>query len=812
MAETRRVVAYGRKKQNFVTVKSSSVLPSPTSTPPRRKQEVIVVDDDSSYPPIEFIPEPNKLGKSSLKGAMEAARKQQVNKENATQTGHARHASKRISTKPAVADTIQTKQYSPGRPTKAAPRRSRAPVVHATKSPVAVRCPLGVKAVAQHIKAPAVKTIEIITLDSDGSEVRREERNPPRSIIDLCSPSGSSRASWEVRKAKANLTAGRNRAQQRKKIPPNRVVSDESESDEDPIVFSPRKKAAPRQRKLVVVSDDDDDADDAETTPLSQPGPPARDVTQPKLGPRSSVSKKLETAPPKGERLTGRARGSLLGPGVRPSQSQSQNLFGGKNTRARVSEAIASLPKDVIDSIARTGDLSVALGHLTPQTRRHLEGGEVSEDETTPQSPSKGSRASNTRRLEDITTSMGRLVLAKGEKSSQRTKPPPKEQKQCPISPSLKSLLETCNQSEVMDFETFISEFPQEQIHGEQAGQVSFRKLGEASYSEVFAIGEVVIKVVPLLSDGKDQTLRSQGPPTVDMPSTSAPADVNQEIVITREIGELQSRFTKLLRAVVVKGAYPQSLLDLWDEYDQTKGSENIRPSVLPPSTYYALIILPNGGTDLESYVFPARGGWKTCVSVWWQIARALGVAEDARQFEHRDLHWGQVLVQDSPEESGGVSATIIDFGLSRMVNASGKSLFTTFEPEIFDGKGDYQFDIYRMMKAHVGDDWGQFKPLTNVMWLHYLAVKLLKHKGLRRPAAARRSSARTKPTPAQLEREEERVYYETLVEIEAYLGQAVKPAAKRGKKAQATEMELPKSACDVLIWLAERTKDDDEE
>ncbi|KIO17795.1 hypothetical protein M407DRAFT_167681 [Tulasnella calospora MUT 4182] len=145
------------------------------------------------------------------------------------------------------------------------------------------------------------------------------------------------------------------------------------------------------------------------------------------------------------------------------------------------------------------------------------------------------------------------------------------------------------------------------------------------------------------------------------------------------------------------------------------------------------------------------------------------------------------------------------------MISASGESLSTTFESEIFDGKGDYQFDIYRMMKTHIGEDWGQFRPLTNVMWLHYLAVKLLKHKGLRRPAAARRSSARTKPTAAQLEREEERVYYETLVEIEAYLAQAAKPVAKRGKKAQATEMELPKSACDVLIWLADRTKDDDE-
>ncbi|KIO32845.1 hypothetical protein M407DRAFT_18308, partial [Tulasnella calospora MUT 4182] len=297
MTETRRVVAYGRKKQNFVTVKSSSLRPSPTSTPPRRKQEVIVVDDDSSYPPLEFIPEPTKFDKSSLKGVMEAARKQQANKENAIQTGQTRHAPKRVSMKPAVPVAVQAKQYSPGRPTKAGPRRSRGVVVHPTKSPKAVRYPLGVKAAAQQIKAPAVKTIEIITLDSDGSEVRREERNPPPSIIDLCSPSGSSRASREARKAKPNLTTGRNRAQQQKKIPPNRIVSDDSESEEEPIVFSPRKKTAPRQRKLVVVSDDDDD----DAAPSLQSETATRDVLQLESPPRRSGPTALETAPPTGE-------------------------------------------------------------------------------------------------------------------------------------------------------------------------------------------------------------------------------------------------------------------------------------------------------------------------------------------------------------------------------------------------------------------------------------------------------------------------------------------------------------------------------
>lgn len=65
---------------------------------------------------------------------------------------------------------------------------------------------------------------------------------------------------------------------------------------------------------------------------------------------------------------------------------------------------------------------------------------------------------------------------------------------------------------------------------------------------------------------------------------------------------------------------------------------------------------------------------------------------------------------------NSGVITTIIDLGLSRM-NASQKKVhWTPFEPEVFEGEGDYQFDIYRMMRDHNGDSWEKYSPLTNVM------------------------------------------------------------------------------------------------
>jgi len=65
---------------------------------------------------------------------------------------------------------------------------------------------------------------------------------------------------------------------------------------------------------------------------------------------------------------------------------------------------------------------------------------------------------------------------------------------------------------------------------------------------------------------------------------------------------------------------------------------------------------------------------------------------------------------------SSGVIATIIDLGLSRMDASPIAVHWTPLEPEVFEGEGDYQFDIYRMMRDHNGGSWEEYRPLTNVM------------------------------------------------------------------------------------------------
>ncbi|KAI0053672.1 hypothetical protein FA95DRAFT_1508208 [Auriscalpium vulgare] len=358
----------------------------------------------------------------------------------------------------------------------------------------------------------------------------------------------------------------------------------------------------------------------------------------------------------------------------------------------------------------------------------------------------------------------------------------------------LVELLNECGQAGPHEFSAFIETFPWDPlVRGSEAEydalpdsppqKIGFQKIGEASYSEVFGIGDVVLKVVPIMNPN----FAGCAAPEADGPAPSDAKDVLKEIIVTRAMGELHAGFVRLLRTYVVRGKYPSLLLDLWDEYDQRKGSESVRPDVFGGGQVYAIIVLPNGGPDLEAYSFAGGGGWQKASSVFWQVARALAEAEDLVAFEHRDLHWGQILVRNVPSAArktrlpmddprNGVKATVIDLGLARM--AAGDSgaravQWTPFDDEVFEGEGDYQFDVYRLMREANGGDWEPFQPLTNVMWLHYLADKLLHAKRLRAPPARKVSaSARNAYT--------ERECYECIVEIHALLGKSIDAVSKK--------------------------------
>ena len=144
----------------------------------------------------------------------------------------------------------------------------------------------------------------------------------------------------------------------------------------------------------------------------------------------------------------------------------------------------------------------------------------------------------------------------------------------------LKPLLEECHQETCgpHNFSAFIESFPFDPITSRNIEDVdiTFRKIGEASYSEVFGIGDVVLKVIPIRDEseaGRSFTLGEE-----EGPAPSDAKDVRKEIIVTRAMGEVYNGFVKLLKNYVVRGRYPEVLLQLWDEYNERKGSESVRP------------------------------------------------------------------------------------------------------------------------------------------------------------------------------------------------------------------------------------------
>lgn len=170
-------------------------------------------------------------------------------------------------------------------------------------------------------------------------------------------------------------------------------------------------------------------------------------------------------------------------------------------------------------------------------------------------------------------------------------------------------------------------------------------------------------------------------------------------------------------------------------------------------------------------------------------MTMGLAVAEEELKFEHRDLHWGNVLVKRTPRsalapvsansaaalacregnkvefllrgvpfevDTSGLQVQIIDFTLSRLEAAEkgdergtkdGKGRDGAREEEkaasfvafcdlgldewLFKGpKNDIQAETYRKMRKCVADGtWAEFFPKNNVHWLQYLVDCVLQNK-----------------------------------------------------------------------------------
>ncbi|XP_071498950.1 uncharacterized protein [Diadema antillarum] len=294
--------------------------------------------------------------------------------------------------------------------------------------------------------------------------------------------------------------------------------------------------------------------------------------------------------------------------------------------------------------------------------------------------------------------------------------------------PPRQKVLAQCGQEDITDFSSCIP----------ATMMTKCIKIGEGVYGEVFRskhkCSSVALKVIPI-----------EGDFPVNEESQKTFEEILPEIVISRELSKLRdgdhnrsSNFIQVNRVACVRGSYPKKLLDEWDKFDRKKTSENDRPDIFPSDQLFIIFEFADGGKDLEGFEFE---NVHQAVSVLQQVTGALAVAERELDFEHRDLHWGNVLVKGTKEDqvwltvgnrevsvdSHGLHVSIIDFTLSRLQ----KDDCTVYcdlaeDPTLFTGEGDKQFDVYRAMQEHNSNRWEAFNPKTNVFWIEYLLHKLI--------------------------------------------------------------------------------------
>nr|XP_048304660.1 serine/threonine-protein kinase haspin [Myodes glareolus] len=295
-----------------------------------------------------------------------------------------------------------------------------------------------------------------------------------------------------------------------------------------------------------------------------------------------------------------------------------------------------------------------------------------------------------------------------------------------------------------------------EKVYGEcnQEGPIPFNdclsteklehceKIGEGVFGEVFQIitdqTPVALKVIAI-----------EGPDLVNGSHQKTFEEILPEIIISKELSLLSDEvynrtegFIGLNSVHCVQGPYPPLLLKAWDYYNSIKKSANDRPDFFQEDQLFIILEFEFGGVDLEQ-MQTKLSSLSTAKSILHQVTASLAVAEASLHFEHRDLHWGNVLLKKtnlkelhytlngktSTIPTHGLQVNIIDYTLSRL-ERDGIVVFCDIsaEEDLFTGEGDYQFEIYRLMRKENRNCWGEYHPYNNVLWLHYLTDKILNH------------------------------------------------------------------------------------
>ncbi|TPX32904.1 hypothetical protein SmJEL517_g04060 [Synchytrium microbalum] len=315
------------------------------------------------------------------------------------------------------------------------------------------------------------------------------------------------------------------------------------------------------------------------------------------------------------------------------------------------------------------------------------------------------------------------------------------EEEQLKLRPvNLTDLLRLCSQARFETFESFLGAPALDKIE----------KIGEATFSQVFQIPLVNATVLSNIKSFSSRAI----PPTAAVKivpfggeSQQTLSEMYQELRITGEMSDIASEygagFVRVLKMGVVRGAYPPQLIEAVEKYSRRRGKKAQSAAAQVKTQKYAVLVLEHAGLNLAEG--PQLTWTQTC-GVIGQIVLSLAIAEQSCKFEHRDLHWGNMMAKIDKNEktrrlvtsdcntvydvkTGGMHTTIIDYTLSRLeINGDFSQLCAVplTDEVFFTGYGDFQFEIYRLMRSENGGDWLKFTPKTNIFWIWYLVDKLL--------------------------------------------------------------------------------------
>ena len=305
-------------------------------------------------------------------------------------------------------------------------------------------------------------------------------------------------------------------------------------------------------------------------------------------------------------------------------------------------------------------------------------------------------------------------------------------------------------------------------------------KIAEASFGEVYRLS--LLERLPGFSSSDESVFKiiALRPPEGLLPAQkraraaalkkienmSKPEDVANEVRLLQRMSMIPG-FTNFRDVRVVQGRPPQPFTKAFKDYNVLQKARKkelshfpdpAKKSSYPEDQLWAIVEMQDAGTDLEYMVENGQ-----CSSIWstwdifWHVVLSLAKGEEGAEFEHRDLHLGNICVRQPPDADiqidtkrklnfTGLETTIIDYTISRAVMSDDTLAYHDLgkDSSLFEGDSteEYQYDIYRYMRGMLflenpyadlspamrqsERSWEQYLPITNLVWLHFILYKLL--------------------------------------------------------------------------------------